>query len=458
MRLSPARKQALRLLIKFRERNAYIKELMKKSEAFSALSSEDRSFCALLCVGVVSCQGSLDQLINLVLSSSQKISPTLRDILRLACYELFYLKKDPHVVVSQAVELTKAHVRAAAGLSNALLHRLSELQKSFPFGDPYTDDQAFCLQHGFPLELYELMVQHLGRAHAAILVRAQDSPAPLFVSSLPQLIEEEDIQTLLQEYGITASPLIPLAGSWLIHDAVKFFQAGLMEEKGLIVMDYSAQIVAAIAAGDGKQSILEVGSGRGTKSAAINSRILRQGRIAQITALDIHAYKSRMADMRLKKLQIDTVKQVTANGNSEDELRALGSYGTVFVDAPCSGTGTLRRNPELVWTTSLEKIKSLTQLQLSMLKTLSTHVAPKGELIYSTCSVMPHENERLIENFLQTPEGKRFKRVAVYERKGLTAAEAKALQDHCTPEGYLKTFPTEGGADGHFCARLKLVD
>lgn len=457
MILSPARKQALRLLIQARERDAYIKELMNKSQGFHALSPEDRAFCALLCVGVVAGSGALDELIDSALEKPKKISPVLRDILRIASYELFYLKKEAHVVLSQAVELTRRHVRAACGLSNAVLHRLAAQQDDFPFGDPYTDDHAFCLQHAFPLDLYELMVQQLGRPRAAILVRAQDSPAPLFVSSLPQLIQDEEIPVLLQEHGIGASPLIPLAGSWLVHDALKFIQAGLMEDKGLIAMDYSAQIVAAIAAGDGSQSILEVGSGRGTKSAAMNSRIVRQGRKVQITALDIHAYKSRLADMRLKKLQINTVKQVTADGNSEQELQSLGSFGTVFLDAPCSGTGTLRRNPELVWSTTLEKIKKLAQLQQSMLKALSTHVALGGELIYSSCSVMPQENEKLIENFLQTPEGRKFKRVAVYERKGLSAAEAQALQDHCTPEGYLKTFPTEGGADGHFCARLKRI-
>lgn len=453
--ISPARVAALNVLSYVRKRGSYVRDVLHSSPEVKALTPEDRAFCGLLALGVVGTHGVLDEVIDTYLDRPHNIAPALRDVLRIAAYELIYLKKDAHAAVSQGVELAKTVAHRASGLANAVLRKIASSAQDFPFGDPEEDLKAFARLHGFPFELAEFFTEVLGNRRARALMRAQDTPAPLFITSLPTVIDDKDVDELLKQHKIIAVPMSPLPGAWVIPDAVRFLQSDLVEQKGLIPMDYSAQIVAAIVAGNGEGEILEVGSGRGTKSAVITSRALRLRKPPmRITALDVHDYKAKLASDRLSKFRIGNVTQFTADASSSEQLKDLGLYQTVFLDAPCSGSGTLRRHPELVWDTTRAKVKSLARLQLDMLRALAPHVADGGTLLYSTCSVLKQENEDVIDTFLNTHEGSSFTLAPVYERSGLSAKEASNLKDHCTPRGFLQTFPVEGGADGHFCARL----
>ncbi len=457
IKLSPARLFAHEILYQQEKRQAYVKDLLASHKKVQALSDEDKAFCHLLCSGVVACKGVLDELYGRVLEKKTKIERRVRIILRICAYELYFLKKDAYSAVSQSVELAKRVSPKASSFVNWVCRRMAKNCPQFPFGDQEQDKEAFCRLHGFSFEFFSFLEESIGPSRTRTLIKAQDSPAPLFVTSLPSKISEDELEQNFLDKGIIASPLLPLAGSWLIQDPAKFIKAGFFEREGLIAMDYSAQVIAAIAAGKGTGTILEVGAGRGTKTAVILARSLRQKKFPHITALDIHAFKAELSKTRLHALGMPEVKHVTADASQQEDLNKLGSFETIFLDAPCSGSGTLRRNPELIWSFDSQKIKALTQLQLKMLKALSSHVQGGGELIYSTCSVLPQENERLVASFLQSPEGKAFACLPVYERDGLSAAEAKALKDHCTPDGFLQSFPVEGGADGHFCARLVKV-
>lgn len=451
---SAARLCALNILSYVRTHEAYARDVFNSDKRVQELSPEDRAFCAKLVLGVVSTYGVLDLLLDEHFARPEEVSTALRDALRIPVYELVFLKKEPHASVSQGVELARHVAPRAAGMANAVLRKVAAQVDEFPFGDPHTNDKALARLHGFPYELTDRLIDEIGRTRAMKLLEAQDSPAPLFVTSIPTVTPDDQVGELLQEHGILASPVGPVPGAWLIHDTAKFLNSGLIDSHGLIPMDYSAQIVAALAAGEGKDPMLEVGSGRGTKSAVIASHILRHGQVPRIMALDLYAYKAKLAADRLDSLRISGVTQVTADATSHDALSQLERYKTIFLDAPCSGTGTLRRNPELVWSTTPEKVESLANLQLKMLRTLAPHVEYHGALIYATCSVLRAENEDVIKAFLESKEGRDFKLVPVYERYGLSKEEAEQLRYHCTSEGYFRTFPAEGGADGHFCAPL----
>ena len=139
-----------------------------------------------------------------------------------------------------------------------------------------------------------------------------------------------------------------------------------------------------------------------------------------------------------------------------------GGFDTVFVDAPCSGTGTMRRHPEIVWglerkSVSPTRTDSLPTLQLRLLRAASARVRPGGALLYATCSLLAQEDEDIIEAFLVSDEGEGFEVSSVLEAPGVSTlpkAAYELLAANVSSEGFFCSHPTADSFDGHFCARL----
>ena len=133
------------------------------------------------------------------------------------------------------------------------------------------------------------------------------------------------------------------------------------------------------------------------------------------------------------------------------------AFDAVLVDAPCSGTGTLRRHPEIASALSVQDVDSLASLQQRMLAAVAQRVATGGTLAYATCSVLREENEDVVERFLASDDGRGFVVVPVSDAPACRDNPALSAQVCAaqTPEGYLQAIPTQGGGDGHFCALLR---
>jgi len=188
------------------------------------------------------------------------------------------------------------------------------------------------------------------------------------------------------------------------------------------------------------QQVLEVGQGRGTKSILLENECLLNGSYAWIAGVDSEPYKARVSQDRMQKAGLSdwvgsTVLDARLLADPELPQELDRCFDLVFVDAPCSGTGTMRRHPEIAWSldeSALFGEGSLSELQLQILRSTATRVASGGRLAYATCSVMRAENEQVIDAFLASPEGVGFK------------LEAEAFQ----------SIPARGTCDGHFCAVL----
>jgi 16S rRNA (cytosine967-C5)-methyltransferase len=168
--------------------------------------------------------------------------------------------------------------------------------------------------------------------------------------------------------------------------------------------------------------------------------------LGEIYAFDLHQDKLKQIEEGCERLGIKIVR--TKIGNAVKTLPEPGGikFDRVLADVPCSGFGTLRRNPDLKWRREKEDLKRLSQLQLSILKNLSGYVSEGGLLVYSTCTVFHEENEDVVETFLS--EHRAFKLDSLVE----------VLPEKChlfIKKGYFKTFPPAGELDGFFAARLR---
>lgn len=453
----------------------------------AALASRDRALAARLAMGVVQTSGALDRMIDAHLAHGRHVEPRVRDALRVAAYELCWMETPAAVVVSQGVELAKSVSPRAAGLANAVLHRIAEedapavlaAEERLRAGSSDLTAKDAALAVGMPEWGAYQVLQSVGAEGLRRMALAQLEPAPVYAVTNGALLSVGEGQARMEEAGLQPRPS-GLPGSWVIGAPARLAASGLVKNTVVVPADLAAQMVARIAAPRAGQRLLEVGQGRGTKTILLQLASLALGGLAEVSAIDSEAFKVHVAASRMAVAGISAhVRSLVFDGRAlagpglPPEL--AGGFDVVFLDAPCSGTGTLRRHPEIVWGLERASVSSpraaaaraaavegsqpgtLPALQLELLRAASARVRPGGTLVYATCSVLRQEDRDVVEAFLQTPEGAAFHLASVLDAPGVRALppESARLFASCVaPDGCFASLPAAGSFDGHFCARL----
>ena len=442
---SPGRLAALYATQLVRRRSAFAQEVIESTIDRSRLSQQDRAFATLLTLGVVSTWGALDEVINRCISSPRDIKPDVRDALRISTYEVIYLRKAPHAAVDQGVELVRAVAPSASGLGNAVLHRILKCADTFPFDDPNKNLDALALACAFPTWLARRLIEDMGVQAAIELMQASNESAPLFIHVNAIKADDSEIRALFEEVGAELEPAgfgangspgcYRVSNSRVLADGriKRLFQQGK-----ILVSDAAAQTIAALVsdvAGNG--SVLEIGAGRGTKTIMMQSDAYRaRGKQLKLTSMDSHAFKADLLKERAASYDVSIDDIVAGNATRLDSVMPGRNFDTVFIDAPCSGLGTLRRHHEIRWRLSPEHIDELAQTQLEMLTSAAGHVNPGGSIVYATCTVTYAENNGVVKAFLESEEGASFK---------LAPIDGKAC---------FSSQLTKGSPDAHFAARF----
>lgn len=424
---SPARLAALRACRIVRERSAFAQEVIESTidETYGRgrLLAEDRAFATLLVLGVTAMWGTLDEVIDACLRSPDDIQPDVRDALRISTYELLFLHKEPYAVVDQGVELVRSCAPRAAGVGNAVLRKMTRLAPSFPFGDPRSDLRAAARLQGFPFWLARLLVDDLGKEAAYTFMQASNEPAPLYIAENPFKAQPGEVAALLEDvkarFAAVSHEGRALKGCWRVRPAHVLSDGRMryaLDSGKMLVSDASSQMVAALVLPDRKPaSLLEIGSGRGTKTILLEAEAQRRwgGPIKRHVALDNHPFKAKLLKERVRNFGITTVETCVADATRLSRALKNQTFECVFVDAPCSGLGTLRRHAEIRWRLTPNYLDELAQVQLSLLRNAAAHVVCGGRLVYATCTVTRKENLEVVKGFLASPEGAAFKLVPV---------------------------------------------
>lgn len=415
---SPGRLAALYATQRVRRRKAFAQEVIEATIDQSRLSAQDKAFSTLLTLGVVSTVGSLDEVINRCLQSPRDIQPDVRDALRISAYEVIYLRKEPHAAVDQGVELVRAVAPSASGLGNAVLHRILESSDAFPFGDPAKSLEALALLHAFPIWLARKLIEDMGPEAANDFMRASNEPAPLFIHVNSLKSSDDEVISLFADVGAELSAGesggIAAPGCYRVSNTRALADGRiqhLFQQGKILVSDASAQAIAASVLENGlPENMLEVGAGRGTKTILLQSIAKRLfGKQIKLTSMDSHSFKTDLLSQRAKLYgaRIDSV--VTGNATRLDSVMPGRDFDVVFIDAPCSGLGTLRRHQDIRWRLESEKIGELAQTGIDLLSSASGHVASSGSIVYATCTVVYEENYGVVKRFLESTQGSNFK-------------------------------------------------
>ena len=421
-RATQARRCALALLGERRRRGARARDLLRGADELGALSERDRGFAVRLVMGATAAEGELDRVIESHLRRGAKLEPRVRDALRLATFDLLYLDARADVAVSQGVELVRGVAPRAAGLANAVLRRVAEQDVSalaaararVESGEFEASDLARV--GALPEWLCERAVASLGSERAAAWARAALEPVGSWVAAnRARVTKGQSLCHMLEEAGCEPAEG-PLPGSFSLGAPARLAPSGLVERVDVLPCDLAAQEVALSCAPAPGERVLEVGQGRGTKTVLLEGAAIAAGGPCEIVAVESEMRRSSRAAERMKAAGIaDHVLCLCCDGRALDET--LGTFDLAFVDAPCTGTGTLARHPEIAWSLRQDAPEELSVLQNELLASAAARVASGGRLVYATCSVLFEENERVVEAFLASPAGAAFK----LERAELTS-------------------------------------
>lgn len=436
-KLAPARRAALDILVACRRRGARARDLMRTSPIMDGLEPRDRALTTRLVLGAVGAQGTLDAAIDAHVRSASKLEPRVRDALRISAFELMFLSTSPAVAVSQGVELVRCVVPQAASMANAVLRRIGEEERSqvvaarehLSTGEVTDDDLA--LVGGMPVWLARELIASMGESQAAELALGNTEPAPVFVAANTVKHTFAETYVLLEEANLEPIPQ-PLPGCYVLASPAGLAKSGLVGQASVLPCDLSSQLVAHIAAVSPTRRLLEVGQGRGTKTILLAGITRRIGAPAEIVSCDNDESKVRISAARMKQAGVeDDVSCLWLDGRTigwDSAPEAVNrEFDTVFLDAPCSGVGTLRRHPEIAW--SLDPVQldagnaaSLPALQQALLTAASTRVRLGGALVYATCSPLIQEDEAVVQAFLDSEAGRTFKVDRIDRAPGLASA------------------------------------
>ena len=454
MSVSTPRRVARAVLADVRSRDAWGGALLRAAIEAAGLDMRDTAFVTRLVYGTLAAEGTLDEALDRHLARPRRVHPLVRDIMRMAAYELLFARTPAHAVVHDAVSAVRGAHPSSAGMANAVLRRVAEEAESFPWGDPATDRDALARASAHPRWLVDRFFDDLGPARAREALDAASEPAPVYVAHNPFLDTYEDAIERFGSLGVEVEETGP-PGCLRVNPPGPALRSDVVARGSFIVSDAASQTVAMLAAPPPGGTAVDVAAGRGTKTVLMQAAAARAGGAGRITASDLHAFKVEILRERLTSLGVPNVDCIVVDATTDTSIAILGGEGSadrVLVDAPCSNLGTLRRHPEKRWRLNPEEIDSLAALGERMLHVASRLVRGGGFVVYSTCTVTRRENADVVEAFLASEMGRGFSTAPVH------GCVPEGWQQWVTSEGWLQTHPTRGGPDGHFAAVLLRSD
>jgi 16S rRNA (cytosine967-C5)-methyltransferase len=398
MSASPARIAAFDILLRVETQDAYAVELLH-SDKVSRLSVADRNLAMQLVMGVLRWQSRLDSGIAEVVSAKHSISkldPEVRTALRLAVFQLRFLERIPEsAAVNESVELVKrARKRSAVPFVNAVLRKIARgVEPAIPSSFTTAEELAQWFSH--PQWLVEGWLKQFGLQKTKPICEA-DQATPqttlrlnISADAAKGVIEELKVEGVEVERGALLSSALRVVSGDVTRTAA-------FRERRVAIQDEASQLVAALV-GKGER-ILDCCAAPGGKTSAIALNNPK----AEIIAAELYPQRAQMMQ---KFITAPNVQIVTADAT---DLPVSGSFDRVLADVPCSGTGTLARNPEIKWKLKPSYIDDLHSRQLAILNAALDRVGPDGRVVYSTCSLEEQENIGVVEEALRGRTGYRL--------------------------------------------------
>lgn len=440
MPISPARKLAFETLLKIERGRGFALDLLQAARA-QPLKDADRRLATEVVMGTLRWRGELD----FQLESLSQRGPATLDIevltaLRMALYQIRFLSKVPaSAAVNEAVELAKqAGKRSAAGLVNAVLRKCRPIELGLASAEA---KQAARRAH--PAWLLARWERSYGRAAANALAWAALQTPPTTLRALGGLEDVPLIQKELGSHGVRTrvGRYSPTA---LVVESGRFAESrGLFQDR-VVIQEEASQLIAGLLAAQPGQRVLDIAAAPGIKTSQIAAAMGH----GFLVGADRSARRLRTMTRLWPQISRFSSPLHLVRLDARRTLPLTGGFDRILADVPCSGTGTLARNPEIKWRIQELDFKRLARAQAAILQNGLRLLAPGGRLVYATCSLEAEENEAVVESVMS--EASDFRR----KERAELVKEFPSLATLFDSSGTFRTRPDLHGTDGFFAALI----
>lgn len=436
------RKLALEALYKIDKEEAYsnivLDELLNKNR--NVLSNKDINFISELVYGVTTWKLTLDTIIQKYSKIKiKKISPWVINILRMGAYQIVFLDKVPKsAAVNESVNLCKKYGGKSVGFVNAILRKVEKFDYLELF-EIKNDIEKISKTNSMP----EWIVKELNNEFNAEKVNEickNSNLKPKITIRVNNLkTTRNELKKSLKSKEIEVEDGI--LEDFLYLKNVKNITNLDEYKKGLFTMqDESAGLTALVLNPKEGESILDCCSAPGGKTTYIAELMNNNG---NIKAWDLYKHRLDKVQENSKRLGIDIIK-TEENDATVLKEEYIKKFDKILIDAPCLGLGVIKRKPDIKWQRKFEDIEEISKIQEKILNTCSKYLKKGGILVYSTCSIIQSENDKIVEKFLKSEN---------FELEEINNINIENLENKITKKGIIKLYPSEN-MDGFFISKL----
>ncbi|MBQ4582301.1 MAG: 16S rRNA (cytosine(967)-C(5))-methyltransferase RsmB [Oscillospiraceae bacterium] len=434
-----ARDVALEVLMQIDSANAWSDGSLKRTIAKNQLDSREAALATRLSYGVVQNKMLLDYYISCYCTQkAEKLESVIRNILRIGGYQILFMDKIPHhAAVNEAVEMTRrANRPKAAGMVNAVLRKFVANWMNMPALPGATADYL-SIRYSHPKWLVERLIDLLGAEEAECFLRLNNEVVPTTIQTNHLKTTPDALEKELRQAGAAVEKHPWLPGCFEVSATGDLESLPAFTEGRFMVQDAAARLVAVIAAPAQDAKVLDVCAAPGGKSFSLAIDMQDQG---QIVSCDIHPHKLQLLEKSAQRLGIKSIRVAQADGR-EHHSAWQQTADLVVADVPCSGLGIIRKKPDIRYKKQKE-LAQLPEIQKAILENAATYVRPGGTLIYSTCTVLPEENEQVTEEFLA-------------KHLDFTLESFTLPLPIGASKGHLTLWPQRYGTDGFYICRMR---
>ena len=437
-----AREVAMLTLYTCQRQGGWSEGVLKKQLSAAGLDNRDAALATQLCFGVLQNQILLDHYLSRFSNIPLKrMEGKVVQVLRLGAYQMLFLDKIPHsAAVNSAVAMTKTHCKnpRASGMVNGILRSLERSLSDLPTIPADNTAAYLSVLYSHPQWLVEELLEVLGEEETAAFLAANNSQPPTTVMVNTIRTTAQALTERLEEAGVEVQPHPWLDNCLYLSRTGDLERLTAFQEGLFYVQDPASRL--AIAAADPRPGmrVLDCCAAPGGKSFAAAIAMENGG---EVISCDLHPHKKKLIQAGADRLGLDIVTPMTADGRQFRE-EWEGAFDVVLVDAPCSGLGVIRKKPDIRYKDG-EPLKDLPAVQADILANASRYVKPGGVLLYSTCTVLPRENEGVVQGFLDAHPA--------YKAETFTAPEIVGE----VPSGRVTLWPHRHGTDGFFICKLR---
>ena len=436
--------QALQLLVEIDWHDQYSNVLLNRALSQTELKPVDQGLLVNLVYGSIQHRLTLDFYLEPFIKG-KKLEPWIRSLLRMTVYQMLYLERIPdHAAINEAVNIAKLNGHAGlAGLVNGVLRnfRRQELRSLDTVTDPV---EALSIQYSIAPWIVSLLQEQYDQASLTELLASLNQRPRLTARIQAHPNERDQILAQLRaaDYQVEAGNLSPYAIESLDGRILESpaFQAGR-----LTIQDESSMLVAPIGRPVAGQRLLDACSAPGGKATHM-AYLLGAG---HLDALDISQAKLDLVAGHMERLGLSQQEGLNISLHATNALDFMPPSGTlydiIYLDAPCSGLGLMRRKPEIKYTKQASDIEALSKLQSQLLDHVASLLKPGGTLVYSTCTLAQAENQAQVKAFLARQADFQLSPIGPEEVQGASVL---------TADGMIEVLPQDYLTDGFFIARM----